>query len=113
MAIFSELLRQYGEEAVLSTEAGESTVRIFLQPVIRMYRDGRYQEMTGLGELDLARYYYFGPAETAISDPGNTTLRCGGKEYVFLKAEPYKVGKTVSHWEGVLCGREEQADDGA
>jgi len=85
----------------------KKATKVFIQPVINNTDFKYWSEMTDLGEANISRYYFFGPSDIEITDCENSYLLCNGKEYVFLKAEPFKVEGQVSHWEGVLKIREE------
>lgn len=110
MSIFSEILMQHGENAVLRENGEEREIKVFIQPIINRAEDRTWHKMTELGEYDASRYYYFGPAEVEIGDCDGTCILYNGQEYRFLKAEAFRVEGKISHWEGVLKKKEEIYD---
>ncbi len=111
--VFSEILKKYGDLAVLSLNGNEVEAKVFIQPVIHNRLERDWHKMTGLGNEDISRFYYFGPAEVAIEDVENSYITCAGKTFDFLKAEPFRAEREVSHWEGLLRVRGEVFDGGA
>ena len=111
--VFSEILKQYGDEATLHLSGTDMAAKVFIQPILSNRLDRRWREMTNLGERDTSRFYYFGPADAEIADYTAAVVTCGNKTYRFLKAEPFRVEGKVSHWEGILELREALFDGGA
>ena len=104
--VFSEILKRYGDDAVLNSNGTEIAVKVFIQPVLQNRLEGTWHKMTDLGERDTSRYYYFGPADVEIKNCEETYVTCREKVYDFLKAEPFRVEGQISHWEGILEQRE-------
>ena len=107
---FTSILEQYGDNAIVYTNGKEHRIKAFVNPVIGERYMKKWKSMTGLGEVDQATYYYFGPPDCEILDCENSYLRCNGKSYQFVRAEVYRVEGKNSHWEAMLKIREEEYD---
>jgi len=108
---FEDVLKKYGQDAVVFTGGEERHVKAIVNPVISERYIKRWKTMTGLGEADNSSFYYFGPPECDIADPESSFVECGGRRYAFVRAEKYTVEGRTSHWEGMLRPWEEDYID--
>ena len=101
---FSRILERYGQPTeIVYPDGTRKTVKAFVQPVMEKSSP---KSITLLGERDLAKYYYFGPAEAEIVSDDGTYVIFGTEEFDVLRCELYTVNGIPSHREGVLQKRE-------
>ena len=103
---FSEILEKYGDPVTLYFDGSSTDTTGFVQPVLSRHIKETWSTMTELGESDTSRFYGFFPGD--LSMEGCLYIDCGDVEYDIIRAEPYKVMGTVSHWEALMRKREEE-----
>ena len=114
MTVFSEILKKYGDAAVVSYGDGSlHNVKAFVQPVIRRTDGKEPHIMTRLGETDTSRYYYFGPPDVSLGEVRDTYVVYSETKYDVVKAEMFRINGKNSHWEAVLKRREGNYHGGA
>lgn len=101
-----EILRRYGQRAVLRRRDGEEKpIRAFLQPVTE--RDEAVPEtMTALGWIDGRLWLYLGRVAAETGD----TILWNGTAFRVRSGRPHYVGEELSHWRAVLEREKEDAE---
>ena len=93
-----EILRQYGQTAVLYTADGNRDILAFLQPVTEKTEAEPFC-MTALGSVDDRLWLYLG---REALNPGDIVER-NESRFQVRSSRAYYVGETLSHWWAVLC----------
>ena len=107
MTTFAALIDAYGVEAALVHGGISEEMRAFINPILTNRSDKTWSAVTPLGERNKARYYCFCPPQAGLDAAKDAYLIVDGKSYDFVRAEPYVVEGSVSHWEAVVKVREE------
>ncbi len=100
-----EVLARYGQETVVRTAEGETTVRAFLQPVAEK-REQVPGTMTAIGWIDERLWLYLGQAAVSEGD----TVRWKDMSFRVRSGRPYYIGETMTHWWAALEREKEAAE---
>ena len=102
-----QVLERYGQEAVVRSEAGEASIRGFLQPVAE--RDEQMRTApTPLGWKDGRLWLYLG--RTALGE--QDILEWNGLTFRVRSCRPYYIGERLSHYWAALEREQEAAGCG-
>lgn len=100
-----EILRRFGQRAVLRRANGEEEATAFLQPVTE--RDEAVPEtMTALGWVDGRLWLYLGRTPVRTGD----IVAWNDMEFRVRSGRPHYVGGELSHWRAVLERKREDAE---
>jgi len=87
------VLAQYGQRVIITTAAGETEVRAFLQPVTEKSEQVP-ETYGGLGWMDERLWLYLG--RTALETEDQVVWR--GLTFRVRSCRPYYVGEELSHY---------------
>ena len=106
MTAFSDILSRYGEEGTVICGGISQEVKLFVQPVFSSSSSSIQRTMSELGQVDTDRYYCFGPHNSPVPQKDDIVI-CGDVRYQVIRAEAFKVGGDISHWEAMLLKERE------
>lgn len=99
---WSDILRRFGQEAMLHTREGDFSVRALVQPCLDRGGQQEAAGPLGLGRQD--RFRYMGPPDRPLDL--DAVVECQGRAYRVLSA--HLVGEGLCpHWWAMLCPRDE------
>lgn len=102
-----KLLRKLGVPMTVTSRGEESSVRGIFQQVDSRSWQNLNREFSSVGEVNMGRFLYLGPAEPEISV--GDRVKWEGRSYVFRRAERVMLGRKPLYCWG-FCLEEGGAD---
>lgn len=81
----ARLIRYYGSTVTVTTDAGQSQVRAFIQPVTGKSWQNMQKVVQGLGEIELGQFLYLGPVTPDLAEA--TEVCCGQERFRIRRTE--------------------------